>query len=133
MNTIAKAGVLVLVLAGGAEWLSWRSGEVATQQAAEVAAQQSVEDGAALFRTKGCITCHAHAAVERGSNEGVLIGPNLTNYRNDPAWLRRWLDDPAAVRPVTQTPNEMPNQMPDLDLSSTEIEQLIAFLNREKE
>lgn len=124
MNIMLKAGVLVLVLAGGVEWLTWPDGNVVVQY--------SADDGAALFRTKGCVTCHAYQGIDKPEDWDNSYGPDLTNYRNDPAFLRRWLDDPAAVRPVTQTPNGMPNQMPDLDLSPTEIEQLIAFLNGEE-
>jgi cytochrome c1 len=47
--------------------------------------------------------------------------PNLTDYTNDPVFLRRWLADPAAVKPGTP--------MPDLDVAPEEIEDLIAFLN----
>lgn len=81
----------------------------------------AVERGRALFRNKGCITCHVNNQVE--GQTGVLgpIGPNLTNYTNDPEFLRRWLADPPAVRPGTQMPN--------LRLSTAEIEDLIAFLN----
>ncbi len=47
--------------------------------------------------------------------------PNLTSYANDPDFLRRWLRDPAAVKPRTTMPN--------LDLSDAELADLIAFLN----
>ena len=49
------------------------------------------------------------------------VRPELTNYTNDPAFLRRWLADPPAARPGTNMPN--------LNLSPAEIEDLIAFLN----
>jgi len=81
----------------------------------------AVERGRVLFRNKGCVTCHVNDRVE---GEGGVLGfeaPNLTNYTNDPAFLQRWLADPPAVRPGTQMPN--------LRLSATEIEDLIAFLN----
>lgn len=79
--------------------------------------------GAALFVNKGCITCHEHAAVRY---EGAIIGvgPALTSYRNDAAFLREWLRNPAAVRPTTG--------MPTLGLSEGEIDALIAFLNSER-
>ena len=77
-----------------------------------------VAQGAALFRAKGCVTCHRHEAVDAGAGG---IGPDLTHYQADPAFLRRWLRDPAAVRPGTRMPN--------LGLEPAEIEALIAFLN----
>ncbi len=81
----------------------------------------SIERGRALFRNKGCVTCHVNTRVE--GNTGVLgsVGPNLTRYTNDPDFLRRWLANPPAVRPGTRMPN--------LRLSESEIEDLIAFLN----
>lgn len=81
------------------------------------------ERGAMLFVNKGCITCHEHAAVRY---EGAIIGvgPALTSYRNDAAFLREWLRNPAAVRPTTG--------MPTLGLSEGEIDALIAFLNSER-
>lgn len=67
--------------------------------------------GQALFVAKGCASCH-----DRGLNGA----PNLTVYKPDAAFLRRWLADPAAVRPDTL--------MPDLPLSDAEIDALIAYL-----
>jgi cytochrome c2 len=78
--------------------------------------------GQALFAAKGCATCHINTRAVPSHGECCTgVGPDLTNYANDPAFLRLWLEDPAAVRPGTQ--------MPDLNLSTTEIEDLIAFLN----
>ncbi|NJN16383.1 MAG: c-type cytochrome [Oscillochloris sp.] len=75
--------------------------------------------GRALFINKGCITCHAHRNLHyRGTTIG--IGPDLTDYRADEAFLRQWLRDPASVRPATTMPN--------LGLSENEIGALIAFL-----
>jgi len=81
----------------------------------------SIERGRALFRNKGCVTCHVNTRVE--GRTGVLgsVGPNLTRYTNDPDFLRRWLANPPAVRPGTRMPN--------LRLSEAQIEDLIAFLN----
>ncbi|HMQ30981.1 MAG TPA: c-type cytochrome [Chloroflexaceae bacterium] len=78
------------------------------------------ERGAALFVNKGCITCHHHAAV---GYEGTIIGvgPVLTAYSNDEAFLRDWLRNPAAMKPGAT--------MPTLGLAEGEIEALIAFLN----
>jgi cytochrome c2 len=74
--------------------------------------------GALLFRAKGCMTCHHHDAVD-GSGS-IAIGPDLSQYKADPAFLRRWLADPASLRPETRMPN--------LELSPDDIEALIAFL-----
>jgi cytochrome c1 len=84
--------------------------------------------GRSLFMAKGCSSCHRHDGLEvarvsvRG--EGTLVEvigpPDLTHYQPDPAFVRRWLRDPQAVRPATE--------MPDLNLSEEEIEALLAFL-----
>lgn len=74
--------------------------------------------GAALFLDKGCVSCHENSRVEGNTLSGV--GPDLTHYSNDAAFLRRWLADPNAVRPGTP--------MPTLPLSGAEIEALVAFL-----
>lgn len=102
--------VALLVLAGYAAW----------SQAQPGAAAQPVERGRALFRNRGCVTCHVNGRVP-GTTGTFPMGPNLTAYRNDPDFLREWLADPGAVRPGTE--------MPDLGLSPEEIEDLIAFLN----
>ncbi len=108
--------LLVLLLLAGC------AGAETTGAAAAVApTPDAIERGMALFRNKGCVTCHANSRVE--GQTGVLgpIGPNLSAYTNDPEFLRRWLANPPAVRPGTQMPN--------LRLSTAEIEDLIAFLN----
>ena len=63
--------------------------------------------------------CHANAAVP---NSGVIeTAPNLTDYRGDEVFLRKWLYNPSALRPGTLMPN--------LNLSDDEISDLIAFIN----
>lgn len=81
----------------------------------------SDDQGRILFRNKGCITCHVNSR-EGGPPNMFSVGPDLSAYSNDPAFLRRWLKDPPAVKPGTQMPN--------LRLSDEEIESLIAFLNQ---
>jgi cytochrome c2 len=79
----------------------------------------AAERGQALFLNRGCATCHIHGGVEY---EGQIIGvgPSLTVYRGDEAFLREWLRNPAAVRPGTA--------MPTLGLAEEEIDALVAFL-----
>lgn len=84
-----------------------------------------VARGKALFAAKGCAQCHAHAAIA-GSGQfaggyGAAGAPDLTQHPRDQAYLRRWLADPAALKPNTD--------MPDLGLSDEEITALVAFLN----
>ena len=117
MNNVLRVGLLVLLLAGAAE--------LAMQRTKRPPSETMVAHGEALFRTKGCVTCHAYSGIAQPRDWDASIGPDLTNYRNEPAFLRRWLAEPSAVRADTK--------MPDLELAAPEIEALIAFLNRTKE
>jgi cytochrome c2 len=85
-------------------------------------AQEEIEVGRELFRNLGCVTCHVHKGVEGRSGVMRYGGfPDLTNYSGDPEFLRSWLADPKAVRLGTEMPN--------LRLTSEEIELLAAFLS----
>lgn len=92
--------------------------EPAPARGASVAPEDVAYDKA-LFSAKGCATCHTHAAITR--QHGPAIGPNLTTYTADPAYVRAWLRDPRALKPATRMPN--------LGLSEDEIAALLAFLN----
>jgi mono/diheme cytochrome c family protein len=78
--------------------------------------------GYASFRVH-CSRCHAI------NGEGGSIGPDLNvpvnpvDYR-ERAWLRRWIDDPAAIRPESRMPRMNPAL---LDRAET-IENIIAYL-----
>jgi cytochrome c len=88
------------------------------------ATQSDIEYGKALLSAKGCVQCHRHTDIADSGRFWEAYGangaPELTNYRADPAYLRRWLKDPSQVKPGTL--------MPTLGLSDAEIEALIAFL-----
>ena len=92
--------------------------QTAQPMAAQVPADQEVTYGRALFAAKGCTSCHLHGAVNSGWS--TEAGPNLTNYANSADHLRRWLKDPQAMKPQTTMPN--------LELQSSEVEALAAFL-----
>ena len=77
------------------------AGAPATSTASAVASQSDAEYGRALFSAKGCVTCHHHAAVA-GSDPYTMGNPDLTHYRPDPEFLRRWLKNPRAIRPATE-------------------------------
>jgi cytochrome c1 len=49
------------------------------------------------------------------------MGPNLTNIKASPEYLRIWLKDPQSAKSNAQMPN--------LGLGEAEIEALIAFIN----
>jgi cytochrome c2 len=110
----------LLLMLGALLLVSCAGGAGASQQeTATAAAVVSAEHGRALFLDKGCVTCHVNSRV--AGNTVVPVGPELTTYTRDAEFLRRWLADPPAVKPGTQMPN--------LQLSAAEIEDLIAFIN----
>jgi hypothetical protein len=90
-----------------------------------ISEHQGVSPGQELFVAKGCTTCHSHAGIEKKllGAFSVNIGPDLTRFTASPEYLRSWLSDPASVKPDTE--------MPDLNLSGAEIEELITFINSE--
>lgn len=113
---LALAGAALLIVS----FVPWPAAGREGAALPAAAAPDPAADGAALFRAKGCASCHRHAAVDGAS---ANVGPELTAYDADPVFLRRWLSDPAAVRPNTLMPN--------LGLDSAEIDALIAFLESE--
>ena len=82
--------------------------------------------GANLFTTKACGGCHTVRGVSNGE-----VGPDLTHlasrttfagsmFEMNAANLRTWLRDPPGVKPGSKMPN--------LNLSSEEITNLVAYL-----
>ena len=116
---VSGVAILLAAIVAGA---AMRSGEPAPS-IAEAAPPVAVDQGEALFVAKGCIVCHVNRDMPDSESISISIGPDLTLYSNDPAFLARWLAGPASVRPATT--------MPDLGLKAGEIDALIAFLNGE--
>jgi len=107
-------GLLVLGTLSLVVWL-WASSPVIAQTGPAGASSS----GEALFVAKGCYTCHQNSRVTQ-TTSSVAIGPDLSHYSGSADFLRRWLHDPASIRPETRMPN--------LQLSEAEIESLIQFL-----
>lgn len=96
------------------------------------AAELAVEDteavaGRALFRAKGCASCHAVQGFAAGA-----VGPDLTHLQQRKVFagamfelneknLRRWLRNPPEEKPGSKMPN--------LNLTEEEITSLIAYLD----
>jgi hypothetical protein len=83
-----------------------------------------VELGRQLFVAKGCITCHVNTKVPNSYDYWTINvegATNLSSFSASPEILRIRLEDPTAAKSDTQMPN--------LGLSETEIEALIAFIN----
>jgi cytochrome c1 len=116
---LAAVTILLAVVAAAAVF----TGPPSTPAAEAAAPITTQDEGQALFVAKGCVVCHVNNRVAESKEVSISIGPDLSLYRNDPTFLAGWLADPSSVRPATN--------MPRLDLSQTEIEALIAFLNGE--
>jgi len=114
---LAIAGVIV----SGVSFTSAAS-RPAEPKSPAIATVSPQEIGQTLFLAKGCVICHEHDAVrdERQAFAGFSVGPNLSQLSRSPDYVRVWLKDPPGLKPDTQMPN--------LGLSSEEIEALIAFL-----
>lgn len=78
--------------------------------------------GEALFVAKGCIQCHQNSNVSMAENM-LQIGPDITFVKRSPEYLQAWLADPSALKTDTLMPN--------LHLSTIEINTLVAFLQKD--
>lgn len=114
--------VLGLIVAGAGFAFTVSKAEQSSRPVSAGQIAASVENGQALFIAKGCLTCHINDKVDsRYAEHRIDFGPNLTNYKASPEFLRMWLQSPASVRPKTEMPN--------LGLTKAEIEELITFLS----
>ncbi len=88
--------------------------------------QAPAEVGQRLFVAKGCVSCHVHGAVE--GYESSRVGPDLTPKRYQSDYLAKLLADPSIAR----TPGKQ-FIMPNLQLKSSEIVALVAFINADRQ
>jgi mono/diheme cytochrome c family protein len=74
-------------------------------KAAPTRAAETAQEGASLYGTSFCASCHA-VQNAAGNLVGGDLGPELTHIGNkaNPEWLSRWLKDPQAYDPRTQMP-----------------------------
>ena len=110
-----------------AEFDAWLASNARAAVLPDAEAEPEAAAGAALFRSRGCASCH----TVKGYSAGEL-GPDLTHLQQretfagsmfdlDERNLRRWLRDPPAEKPGSL--------MPDLELSEDDITKLIAYLD----
>lgn len=104
-------------------WLAAQAAPPADPKAALAAT------GAELFRTMACVDCHAFGSI----GVKTAVGPDLTDVTrrrtlgagviaNSPENLRRWLENPQAIKPGSKMPN--------FRLTSEQIEALIAYFDQ---
>ena len=106
-----------------ADFQAW----VAQQQAPVAALTGNAAKGEQLFLNGACVACH----TLNGTTAQGKVGPNLTHFASRrlfagasfdiaPISLSNWLANPPSVKPGTQMPN--------LGLSKSDIDSLVAFL-----
>lgn len=90
---------------------------------------QSPAEGQKVFGTI-CTACHS-------IGEGTKVGPDLKGVttRRDPAWLARFIKDPAAVRasgdPIAKSNlDTYKTMMPNLGLKDADVAAVVAFLGQ---
>ncbi len=99
---------------------------VAAQQAPAREEAQALR-GRALFASLACSSCH----TVQGTSANGVFGPDLTHLmsrstlgsgvvRNTPENLRRWVEDPASLKPGSL--------MPAMQLSREDLDQVTAYL-----
>jgi cytochrome c oxidase subunit II len=87
----------------------------------------AVAQGRQVFESQSCVSCH----VIRGTSANGKFGPDLTHFAsrdtlasgaadNTAANLKLWIQDPDYVKPGSL--------MPAMQLSSTQIDQVVAYL-----
>ena len=130
---LAAYGTFAVLLAAASlapETRSAASSAATTDTVFDQPAGVSMNRGALLFATKGCIACHTHAAFP---NARMQVGPDLTALPQRAGTRVVGLDARAYVRQSLRDPRAYVVSgytalMPDLHLSDTDIESLSAFL-----
>jgi cytochrome c oxidase subunit 2 len=123
------------------EWVTsfQNAGQTAAQPALLAQDAAQIEQGKALFKTKGCANCHAIDGYAYG--EGA---PNLTNFgqrisiaagvvENTPENLHAWLRNPDAIKPGNYMPRlwSLPEEVGDPAQAAeieAEIDALVVYL-----
>ncbi len=111
---MGRKGMLYTLLS--VSWLV--SGSIPAQETSWEGTPQQAFLRSPIVEKYQCVTCHTI------SDEGGTVGPilNLVGLRRPEDWLRRWLDDPNAVKPGTK--------MPKFPFEGDELAQTVAYLSR---
>ena len=121
-------------------WLSnWERPDSANQNSyADAPKLRMTTMGENIYRTR-CSSCHTFGGTGFANKNERRLGPDLAGVsgRRDKDWLKRWIanpekmlaeKDPTAMEIVEQYNNAT---MPNLQLSSQEVEAMIAFMEEE--
>ena len=92
-------------------WLAERSEKPASLRplALHPITPERAKTGAGLFERLKCVTCHR---LQRGDGvETAQLAPDLglARQRLDPAWVRKFLEDPGKILPGTRMPQFFPD------------------------
>jgi mono/diheme cytochrome c family protein len=97
---------------------------------ATVAVQAQADQGSAIFASK-CAACHT-------IGKGKSVGPDLKGITSteDPTWLAQWVASPSALiksgdPKATRLVKQYPLQMPDLGLSSADVNSVLAYISQQ--
>ncbi|MBV8989228.1 MAG: cytochrome c oxidase subunit II [Solirubrobacterales bacterium] len=107
-----------------AAFRAWLSNMAST---ARTPGSTEARTGQQLFMSSQCASCHRIA----GTAAQATVGPDLTHLAtrttlasatipNTPAWLASWISNPQAIKPG--------NRMPDLGLSTSTVNAIVAYL-----
>lgn len=95
--------------------------------AASATATAQADQGSTVFATK-CAACHT-------IGKGKSVGPDLKGITTteDPGWLAKWIASPSALikagdPTATKLVKQYPLQMPDLGLSSGDVDAVLAYI-----
>ncbi len=116
---------LRVVAQSPAAFRSWLTSMAAPATSSTGAGAQA---GRQLFMSAQCASCHQI----RGTSARATVGPDLTHVAsrstlaaaeipNDPAHLAAWISNPQAIKPG--------DRMPDLGLSRTQVNEIVAYLD----
>ena len=94
-------------------------------QAATATTETAAADGAQVFETQGCGSCHALAAADSSGQTGPDLDGALAD--RDPAYIEESIVDPAAVVAEGYPPNVMPDTYD--DLPPEELDALVKYLS----
>ena len=94
-------------------------------QAATPTTETAAVDGAQVFETQGCGSCHTLAAAGSSGQTGPDLDGALAD--RDPAYIEESIVDPAAVVAEGYPPNVMPDTYD--DLPPEEIDALVKYLS----
>ena len=114
------------------DWLhNWKTVAVAGSDYANAASLKKMVPGETIFRTR-CSSCHGFG------KDGV--GPDLQGVtkQRDPVWLSRWLKEPGKMLdekdPLAMSLfNQYKVRMPNMGLTTQDIEDLISYMEAETE